>query len=81
MSKYGEGLGIELVKAVNKGELLEPVTTKKIREYCEVKNWKPSNSYINVYLANTAAENHSPTYKKYFEKVADGEYAVTKEYR
>lgn len=81
MSKFGDGLGIEVVHAIKSGELREPITTKSIRDYCEIKKWKPSDKFINVLLANSSAEGHSLTYKKYFERVSKGEYCLAKEYR
>ena len=42
MTKYGEGLAIEIVKAVNNGEIKEPLTVKKVKELCEIKNFKYS---------------------------------------
>jgi hypothetical protein len=81
MSKYGEGLGIEVVNAIKSGELKEPITTKSIRELCEIRAWKPSDKFINVLLANSSAEKHSLTYKKYFERVSKGEYCLAKDYK
>ena len=81
MSKYGKGLGKEIVEGVKKGEIKEPLTIKKIKEFCEMKGWKPSEKYINVFLANTSTDNHSPTYVKYIEKNSSGEYVVAKEFR
>lgn len=39
MSKYGEGLGKEIVKGVNKRELDEPLTTAKVKSFCSKKGW------------------------------------------
>jgi hypothetical protein len=46
MSKYGKGLGRELVNGVKNGEIEEPLTTKKIKEFCEMKGWKPSERIL-----------------------------------
>jgi len=81
MNKYGVGLGIEVVNAIKSGELQEPVTTKSIRELCEIRGWKPSDNFINALLPNSAAEKYSQTYKKYFERVSKGEYCIAKDYR
>lgn len=81
MSKYGEGLGKEIVKGVKNGELDEPLTTVKVRLFCAKKGWNPSENYISVILANASSEKHSPTYVKYIEKNSIGEYFVAKEFR
>lgn len=81
MSKYGEGLGKEIVKGVKNGELDEPLTTAKIKHFCIKKGWNPSEHYLNVFLANTSSDKHSPTYVKYIDKTNTGEYIVAKEFR
>lgn len=83
MSKYGRGLNREIVAAVNSGLISEPFSTKYVRNLIAIKKWDPgpSEKHINVTLANAASDEHSPTYKKYFESVATGLYKVKSEYK
>lgn len=81
MAKHGEGLGAEIVKAVNNGEIIEPITINKVKEYCQKVGLNPSKQHMSVILSNATENDHSPTYKKYFERVGRGEYVVSKEYR
>lgn len=76
MAKHGRGLGSEIIEAINCGELIEPISCKKVKKLCEQKGFNYSESYINVILANSTSNSHSPTYKKRFEKVGVGEYIV-----
>jgi hypothetical protein len=83
MAKYGRGLNREVVAAVNAGLITEPFSTKDIRKLIKLKKWKPepTENYINVTLANGTSENHSPTYKKYFLSVGDGQYKLRAQYK
>jgi len=81
MTKHGEGLSYEIVKAVNNGEITEPITTKKVRDFCKKKGLNPSENQMNVVLSNATENTHSPTYKKYFERVAVGEYVIRSNFR
>lgn len=81
MSKYGRGLGLEIVSGVKTGEITEPLTTEKIRSFCELKGWNPSENYLEVFLANTASETHSGNYKKYIERNTRGEYVIATNFR
>ena len=81
MSKYGKGLAREIVDAVSTGELKEPLTTQIIEKFCENRGWSVSKKYTNVLLANSTSENHSLTYKKYFERVGENEYIVMIAYK
>ena len=82
MSKYGEGLAKEIVKAVNNGEIQEPLTRKKVKELCKKKDYKCTQNMLNVILSNSEINaNHSPTFIKYFKKINRGEYVILPEYR
>ncbi|MBU8915112.1 HNH endonuclease [Bacillus sp. FJAT-29953] len=82
MAKHGDsGLGYEIVNAVNKGEITEPITFDKVKHYCKRKGIEASENHMRVILSNASANTHSPTYKKYFKRVARGEYVVLSEYR
>ncbi|HEY8893144.1 MAG TPA: HNH endonuclease [Clostridium sp.] len=48
---------------------------------CENKGFNATESYINVILANATGNKHSPTYKKYFERIGKGEYELLDVYR
>lgn len=78
MSKYGDGLNIEFVRAVKKGQIPEPFTKADVDHFAASKGWNPSPRYINVMLANGSSLTHSPTYKKYFESMGHGEYRLSK---
>lgn len=80
MTKYGCGIGNEIVKAINKKELPETICTDDIKEFCKRNNWNVPDTYLNVFLANSSAETHSPTYKKYFIRVSEGRYKLAPEF-
>lgn len=81
MAKFGRGLNREIVAAVNRGELSEPLTVSTIREFVRRRGWPVRESHLRVTLANAASIRHSPTYRKYFEALGDGRYQVRREYR
>ncbi|MFE8698259.1 hypothetical protein ACFYKT_18205 [Cytobacillus sp. FJAT-53684] len=70
MAKHGDsGLGYEIVKAVISGEITEPITYEKIKLFCKKNNIDATEKHMRVILPNASENNHSPTYKKYFERV------------
>jgi hypothetical protein len=79
MPKYGKGLNYEIALAVQKGEINQPFNVNDVKKYTQSQNWLVPISYLNVCLANGSSENHSQTYKKYFENVGDGKYILKKE--
>lgn len=81
MPKYGKGLAIEIVNAVKSKEISEPITVEKIRNLCSKRQWNVGENYINVVLANSSSEEHSPTFVKRFSNISEGEYIVRDEYR
>lgn len=82
MAKHGEsGLGNEIVKAVINGDIIEPITFDKVKHYCNENNIDASENHMRVILPNSSENTHSPTYKKYFERVGRGEYVVLSEYK
>lgn len=81
MSKFGRGLNREIVGAVNRGELAEPLTTAAVLEFALTRGWAVRDTHLRVTLANAASSGHSPTYRKYFEAVGRGQYRVRREFR
>ena len=81
MTKYGRGLNREIVAAVNRGELSEPLTTASVRELAALRGWKPAEGLVLVALANAASDDHSPNYRKFFRSVGRGRYRLRDEYR
>jgi len=81
MTKYEEGLGLEIVKAVNNGDIIEPITYEKVTNFCSKNGILANENYVRVVLSNSTENTHSPTYKKYFERVGHGEYIILPEYR
>ena len=81
MAKYGRGLNREVVAAVNRGELSEPLTTASVRHLAALRGWKPAENLVLVALANAASDSHSPTYRKYFRALGGGKYRVREEFR
>ena len=77
LPKYGSGLNKEVFLAVKAGEISEPFCIKDIKTFIDKRGWDVPEKYINVCLANAAAENHSLTYKKYFRAFGDGQYKLT----
>lgn len=82
MAKHGDkGLGNEIVKAVINGDIIEPITFKKVKHFCTKNNINASEKHMSVILSNASKNNHSPTYKRYFERVGRGKYIVLKEFK
>ena len=81
MPKYGRGLNREIVAAVNRGAILEPFGVREIIDYAAGRGWHPPESYTRSTLANASSGAHSQTYKKYFEALGEGRYALRPEYR
>ena len=81
MTKYGEGLAKEIVKAVNRGEIIEPITKAKVNQLCEKKKFNYSDDMKGIILSNSEIDaTHSPTFKKYFKRINKGEYIVLPQY-
>ena len=76
MAKHGDGLACEIVRAVNQGKLKEPLTTQKVRNFAKSKGWDVKDSQVRSCLSNGASDNYSPTNKKYFKRIARGQYEV-----
>jgi len=83
MPKYGRGLNREIVASVNSGSLQEPLTVDKIRKWLGNQKWgaKVPEKYTAVCLTNASSTEHSPGFKKYFEKIREGEYRVKTEFK
>lgn len=82
MAKHGdEGLGYEIVKAVNSGQIIEPITFNKVKEYCRKIGLNPSENHMKLILSNATENTHSPTYKKYFTRTARGKYMLLPKYK
>ncbi|WP_278739575.1 HNH endonuclease [Paenibacillus macerans] len=81
MVKHGEGLGYEIVKAVISGEIIEPITFQKVKEFCNTNGIQASQNHMRVILSNATENTHSPNYKRYFERVGKGEYRILPEHR
>lgn len=81
MAKYERGLNREIVAAVNRGGLNEPLTVATVREFVMRRGWNVSDSYLVVALANGASARHSASYRKYFEALGNGGYRVRREFR
>ena len=77
MAKYGDGFGIEFVRAVKQGLIKQPFSTQDVRWFAQYKGWNPPDQYMNVLLANGSSENHSLTYKKYFKSLGNGQYELS----
>jgi hypothetical protein len=82
MAKHGDsGLGYEIVKAVNNGEIIEPITFEKVKRFCKRNKIDASENHMRVILSNASQNTHSPTYKKYFERIGRGEYVILPEFK
>jgi hypothetical protein len=79
MPKYGRGMKIEILDAIKKGKLKQPVTTKDIEEYMNINGWYPKKNFVNVFLPNHTNPNHSKTYEKIFQSIGDGKYLLIEE--
>jgi uncharacterized protein YbcC (UPF0753/DUF2309 family) len=79
--KIRERVNREIVGAVNKGEIIEPITVQKVKKYVNTCNWSISETYINVCLANATSLTYSKTYKKYFISIGNGKYKLASDYR
>jgi 5-methylcytosine-specific restriction endonuclease McrA len=82
MAKHGDsGLGFEIVKAVNNGKIIEPITFEKVKRFCKRNKIDASENHMRVILSNASQNTHSPTYKKYFDRVGRGEYIVLSKFK
>ncbi len=81
MAKYGRGLNREIVAAVNRGDLTEPLSIASVRQLAALRGWTPPEGLLNVTLANAASDDHSPSYRKYFRSAGPGRYRLRDEYR
>lgn len=79
MRKYGKGLGKEIYLAVLNGDISEPFTVEDCRKYTMIRGWTIPENYLRVFLANSEKNRyHSSTYKSYFIRVSEGQYALNK---
>ncbi len=83
MAKFGRGLNREVVAEVNSGTITEPFSVADVRKMIQRKAWKPAptDKFVDSCLADAASENHSLTYKKYFESIGGGNYRVRGAYK
>ncbi len=83
MAKFGDGLNREIVAEVKAGIIKEPFGVADVKKMIQRKKWNPppSDKYVNSCLADAASEEHSHTYRKYFESAGIGQYRVRKAYR
>lgn len=82
VAKHGnKGLGYEIVRAVINGDITEPITFDKVKSYCKANGIEASENHMRVILSNASENTHSPTYKKYFDRVGRGEYVILPEYK
>lgn len=82
MAKHGDGLAKEIVKAVNIGEIIEPITKNNVNKLCENKKFNYSDDMKGIILSNSEVDaTHSPTFKKYFKRIAVGKYVLLQQYR
>jgi len=83
MTKFGRGLNREIVAEVNSGTIMEPFCITDVKNIIRRKAWAPAptDKYVNSCLADGASEDHSPSYKKYFEYVGEGKYRVRGAYK
>src|SRR5690606_19093868 len=69
------------VKAVINGDIIEPITFEKVKKYCKRNGIQAGENHMRVILSNASENTHSPTYKKYFERIGRGEYVVLPEFK
>jgi len=81
MAKYGRGLNREIVGAVNQGIIIEPFSVADIRHFAQNRGWDIPENYLIVSLANASSQDHSFTYKKYFQSLGNGQYQLVGKYR
>lgn len=76
--KYGRGLGNEIIDAINKGKLKEPISAQDVKNHMNSNGWYPPENYLNVFLANSSSPDHSKNFKKIFKRVDEGKYVLTR---
>jgi len=76
ISKYGRGLGNEIIDAIYKGKLIEPIDAKSVKAYMNSNGWYPPDNYLHVFLANSSSPDHSNNFKKLFIRVEEGKYIL-----
>lgn len=75
-------LSKEIIKAVNNGELKEPLTVNSILSFCNNKDFYYSKSTITTTLSNGKIDElNSETSKEYFKKINTDEYIILFQYR
>lgn len=83
MAKFGRGLNREVVAEVNAGKIKEPFSVADVKKMIQREAWNPAptEKYVNSCLADAASNNHSQTYRKYFESAGVGKYRVRAAYK
>jgi hypothetical protein len=81
MAKYGRGVNREIVGAVNQGIIDEPFSVADIRHFAQKCGWNIPENYLIDSLANASSQDHSLTYKKYFQSLGNGQYQLVGKYR
>lgn len=82
MAKYGEGLAKEIVKAVNDGEMKEPITIEKIKKLCNDKWGTFEIRTVYSQLRNSSLnKNYNSKNTSYFLQVNRGKYILLEKYR
>ncbi|MBS6025745.1 MAG: HNH endonuclease [Paeniclostridium sordellii] len=82
MAKYGEGLAKEIVKAVNNGEMKEPITIEKIKKLCNDKWGTFEIRTVYSQLRNSSLnKNYNSNNTSYFLQVNRGKYILLEKYR
>lgn len=81
MPKYGDGLNIEFVRAVNAGLVQEPFCVDDVRIFANSQGWSPSENQLRTTLSNATSDKHSETYGKYYYRVSRGRYKVKPQYK
>ncbi|OIJ22017.1 hypothetical protein BKP45_04895 [Anaerobacillus alkalidiazotrophicus] len=79
MPKYGRGMKVEIVDAIKKGKLKQPINTRDVEQFMNNNGWYPRKNFLNVFLANHSNPGHSKTYEKIFKSIGNGKYVLLEE--
>ena len=77
MAKYGEGVGVEFARAVQRGEFQEPFNSKDVKKFVKSKKWSMSKLSYDGVLSKGSSKTHSLGSRKLFVKIDDEKYVLS----
>lgn len=75
-AKYGRGLAREIVSAVNSGVMQHPFTVEDVQRLVATNKWDVPETMLYPVLHGGSSDSHSPTHKKYFVNLGNGQFML-----